>query len=209
MGLHKEFIRPTDYEVGAEYNRLKEERYFVDRDTTGLVRVEAIDAWVGRSRYLPSIASSIFLTGRYFRARHGRRPEVTPTHNPLFHDTDDLLVGLGLYREKFYSANLVHGFGIREYLAAGYRAELTGGYSWGEFDDRIYVGARIMGGGFTRPGYLSGSASVGSYIDRSLEPQRRGHRPAVVLEPLHLPPQPHPSVPGAQLHPGLEPRHGQ
>ena len=165
VGLHKEFIRPTDYEVGAEYNRLKEERYFVDRDTTGLVRVEAIDTWVGRSRYLPSIASSIFLTGRYFRARHGRRPEVTPTHNPLFHDTDDLLVGLGLYREKFYSANLVHGFGIREYLAAGYRAELTGGYSWGEFDDRIYVGARIMGGGFTRPGYLSGSASVGSYID--------------------------------------------
>ena len=44
-------------------------------------------------------------------------------------------MGLGLYREKFYSANMIYGFGRREYLAAGYKAEVTSGYTWGEFSE--------------------------------------------------------------------------
>jgi len=56
---------------------------------------------------------------------------VTKTYNPAFHDTDDVLVGLGLYREKFYTTNMIYGFGTREYLATGYKAELVGGYRGG------------------------------------------------------------------------------
>lgn len=165
VGLRKEFIRPTDYEIGVEYNNVKSEQYFVDLDTTGLVKVRSIDVWGGRSHYLPRIRSSIFATGHYHRARFGLRPDVTPDHNPAFHDSDDLLFGLGLYREKFYSANLVYGFGTREYLATGYKAELTGGYSWGEFSDRLYAGASVKGGDFTPLGYMMGGVAAGTYID--------------------------------------------
>lgn len=70
-----------------------------------------------------------------------RRPLVAPDYNPALHDQDALLVGGGLYREKFYTANMIYGFGTREYLATGYKAEVTTGYSWGEFNDALYLGA--------------------------------------------------------------------
>ena len=76
-----------------------------------------------------------------------------------------MLFGAGLYREKFYTANMVYGFGTREYLATGYKAELVGGYSWGEFNDEMYLGTVYKIGGFTRAGYLMGSFTLGSYID--------------------------------------------
>ena len=34
---------------------------------------------------------------------------MTKTYNPAFHDPDDVLVGLGLYREKFYTTNMIYG----------------------------------------------------------------------------------------------------
>ena len=62
---------------------------------------------------------------------------------------------------------MIYGYGTREYLASGYKAELTGGYSWGEFGERMYLGTGYTIGDFTRIGYLSGGFSLGSYIDLS------------------------------------------
>lgn len=107
----------------------------------------------------------VFLTARYGFARYSLRPDVTKTYNPAFHDTDDVLVGLGLYREKFYTTNMIYGFGTREYLATGYKAELVGGYSWREFGEDMYMGLSYKAGGFTRAGYLMGGFSLGSFID--------------------------------------------
>lgn len=165
MELHKEFLRPTDYEVGVTYNDVKSKYYLVDLDTTELIKVRNLDVWGGRSRYIRPIKSSIFFTGRYEYARYSRRPEVGPNHNPALHDYDQMLFGAGLYRERFYAANMVYGFGVKEYLAAGYRAELVGGYSWGEFNDEMYLGTTYKVGGFIPMGYMMGSFTLGSYID--------------------------------------------
>jgi len=167
FSLSKEFIKPTDYGAGAAYERAKSEFYRVDLDTTDLVQVRRLDFWAGRSRYLASIRSSVFLTGRFTTTRHLRRPEVAPAYNPAFHDADDLLFGAGLYREKFYTANRVYGFGAPEYLAAGYQARLIVGYSWREFDNNVYLGTGYKTGGFTRGGYLMGGFTLGSYIGLS------------------------------------------
>lgn len=165
IGLRKEFILPTDYEVGASYEMVKEKCYLVDLDTSELARVRTIDIWGGRSKYIAPIRSSIYVTGHYNRAKFGMRPMVNPVYNPAFHNSDNLLFGLGLYREKFYSANLVYGFGTREYLATGYNAELVGGYSWGEFNNMMYLGAAFKAGSFKPIGYLMGGFTLGSYID--------------------------------------------
>lgn len=165
MGLRKEFIRPTDYEVGVTYNDIKSKRYMIDLDTSLLVKARNLDIWAGRSRYIKPIRSSIYFTGRYNYARFSRRPEVSANHNPALHDYNAMLYSAGLYREKFYTANMVYGFGTKEYLATGYKAELVSGYSWGEFNDELYLGMSYQTGGFRALGYIMGGITLGSFID--------------------------------------------
>ena len=179
LGLRKEFIRPTDYEIGLTYNDIKDKRYMIEQDTSLLVKERNLDAWGGYSHFLRKIGSSIYLTGRYNYSRVSRRPEVGPRYNPALHDQDALLVGLGLYREKFYSANMIYGFGRREYLAAGYKAEVTSGYTWGEFSDAVYFGVTCEAGGFCPIGYIMGGATLGSYIDPD---NKMWHRSAVDVD---------------------------
>ncbi|MEI3554841.1 MAG: hypothetical protein V8Q54_09655 [Alistipes senegalensis] len=45
MGLRKEFIKPTDYEIGLTYSDIKSKRYMVEQDTSLLVKERNLDAW--------------------------------------------------------------------------------------------------------------------------------------------------------------------
>ena len=88
---------------------------------------------------------------------------------------------------------MIYGFGRREYLATGYKAELTTGYSWGEFNDAMYLGMSYETGGFRGVGYIMGGFTLGKLHRpqrRHVAPQRRGCRSAVVLQPVPLPAQP-------------------
>lgn len=174
IGLHKEFLKPTDYEVGVTYNNERSKHYIIDQDTSLIVKVRNTDVWAGRSRYIQPFKSSVFITTRYNRARFLERPDgVGPEQDPAFHNRDVLLLGGGLYREKFYTANMVYGFGMREYLATGYKAELITGYEWGEFQDALYLGMSYQTGGFRKIGYIMGGFSLGSYIDMETGAWRR------------------------------------
>lgn len=167
MALGKEFLRPTDYEAGVSYSDLKFKQYMIEQDTSLLVRVRNFDAWGGYSHYLASVGSSLFLTTHYNRRRFVQRPgEVSASYHPALHDRDALLFGVGIYREKFLTANMIYGFGTREYLATGFKAELVSGYSWGEFDGGPYLGAGFTAGGFCSAGYIMGGFTLGSSIDR-------------------------------------------
>lgn len=165
IGLRKEFIRPTDYEVGITYENVQSRYYLIDHDTSELMKVKNFDVWAGRSRYFKALNSSFFVTGRYGFAKFDMRPEVGPRHNPYFHGYDRMLFGAGFYREKFFTANMVYGFGVKEYLATGYKTELVSGYSWGEFNNEMYIGASYKVGGFNALGYMMGGFTLGSYID--------------------------------------------
>lgn len=164
--LCKEFLRPTDYEAGVSYNNLKFKEYMIEQDTSLLVRARNFDAWGGYSHFLPSVSSSVYLTGRYNHRRFLLRPnDVTANHHPSLHSHDAALFGAGIYREKFLSANMIYGFGSDEYLATGYKAEIVSGYSWGEFNDEVYLGLSYRTGGFRRAGYIMGGLTLGSYIE--------------------------------------------
>ena len=91
---------------------------------------------------------------------------------------------------------MVYGFGTKEYVATGYKAELVSGYSWGEFDDAVYLGIGFRMGGFKRFGYL-----MGGIHPRQLSTTAPEHGTvvqwmwcAVVLESADFPSQPHPSI---------------
>lgn len=166
LELRKDFYMPTDYEFGAAYNedKLLFDQLYIDEDT--LISYRNWDVWAGLSKQLGSWKSSAFLTARYSDMDFGRRPEVGPRFNPRFHNYDMALVGLGMYREKFYAANMIYGFGYKEYLAAGYRADITLGYNNGEFHKDYYVGLHFRRGAYTRIGYFLGDVTAGTFIER-------------------------------------------
>ncbi len=61
---------------------------------------------------------------------------------------------------------MIYGFGTREYLATGYKAEVTTGYSWGEFNDALYLGASYETGGFPQTGYIMGGFTLKGKLHR-------------------------------------------
>ena len=165
MAVHKDFLKPTDYEFGASFTNIRSKYYMIELDSMDLAKTRNFDLWGGYAHYVPKIGSSLFLTVRYNRERFGERPLVYYRYNPAFHDHDDFLIGMGLYRERFIAANMIYGFGMKEYLATGYKAEVVTGYSWGEFNDKFYLGLACKSGRFRSWGYVMGSFSLGSYID--------------------------------------------
>ncbi len=165
--VQKKFLLRTDYELGISYQDKAEPYYMLFQDSTMRTAGQFLDVWGGRSRYIRPFHNSLYITGRYSRWTYDIRPDVGPDYNPVFHNSQRVLGGIGVYREKFYSATMVYGFGFKEYLAAGYKAELTGGYIWGEFSHDWYLGLHFSKGGFFNGGYLMGGFTLGSYISPS------------------------------------------
>lgn len=164
-GVQKPFLKSTDYELGASFTNIQSKYLILEQDSTDLMKARNFDVWGGYSQFIPVLNASIFFTARYNSERFGLRPQVTPDYNPSFHKHDDLLFGVGIYRERFLSTSMIYGFGIKEYLATGYKAEFTGGYSWREFNNAFYLGLKLNRGLFRPWGYVMGDISLGSYIN--------------------------------------------
>ncbi len=165
LSIVKEFLKPTDYELGATYSNNRSEYYMREEDTIRMARSRNINIWAGISRQINSLRSSIFITGHYHKAHFLERPTIAADLNPAMHNVQQLLGGIGLYRERFLSINMVYGYGLREYLPTGYKAELVSGYSWGEFEDAFYLGMSYRTGNYYSIGYLMGGLTFGSYIN--------------------------------------------
>lgn len=163
--IRKDIYMPNDYEFGFAYNDDKVRFYELYLNENTRIAYKNWDAWLGFSKKLGDWKSSAYLIGRYSNGTFSRRPEVSAKFNPRFHGYETALVGMGFYREKFYAANLIYGFGNKEYMPAGYRLDLTLGYNWGEFNQDYYVAINYRRGGYTRIGYLMGDATVGTYLD--------------------------------------------
>ena len=165
LELRKDLYLPNDYEFGVAYNDDKVRFYQLYLNDYTNISYKTWDTWLGFSKKLGQWASSAYMIGRYQNGTFDRRPEVSPTLNPRFHGYETVLLGMGLYREKFYTANLIYGFGHKEYLPTGYKFDLTLGYNWGEFSEDYYVALNYRRGGYTGIGYFMGDATVGTYIN--------------------------------------------
>ncbi|MBQ8471131.1 MAG: hypothetical protein IJ502_04225 [Alistipes sp.] len=167
VGVEKEFLRPVDYEFGVTYAGNKYEHHLQMLDTTVLVRKRDFNIWGGVTHPMQSLASNGYVAARYNRNRFPLRPaDTAPRNNPDLHGYDAVLFSAGLYREHFYSSDLIYAYGSREYLASGFKSELTAGYTWEEFDDKYYIGTSQMFGGFIdRFGFLKGGFDLGGFIN--------------------------------------------
>lgn len=164
LSIGKELIRPTDYGVGASFIRNKTIYNEDDPNQIIFSRIKKSDLWGGFSHEFKSIRSSLYTLLHFTRTRFEERPEVAFGLNPAYHEGDQLLGSLGIYRERFLTTNMIYGYGTREYIGTGYQAELIGGYHWGEYHNGYYLGAGLKGGDFFSWGYAYGGVEIGSYI---------------------------------------------
>lgn len=165
--ISKDFITPTDYMLGIYGADERLDYYMLYADSSDAIKLHKYDVWAGKSYHLRSINSSIYFTGGYSFGRFTGRPGVSERFNPAFHHYKTMLYSVGLYREKFYAANMIYGYGFQEYVAAGYQAELVGGFNWGEFRKDYYVGINIHQGNYYPFGYMRFDMGGGTFIDHN------------------------------------------
>lgn len=184
--LNKKFIQPTDHEVGLIVENVRTPVYVhyenpADTvDASYMVHYDNLDVWGGGSWYVPGTGGSVYAMGRVNGLRyHGlpqrideeepprNPPELTvgTGMNPYFYDRILSLASVGFYEERFLTTNLIYGYGYDEYVATGYRAELTVGYLHNKFQPGWYGGLLLRAGRFTPAGYVMGNVSVGSFYD--------------------------------------------
>ena len=190
--LNKKFIQPADYEIGAVFENVRNAlyvRYEAPRDTVAasyMLHYNNVDLWGGKSWYLPEVESSVYGMARFNNIRYLDPPRIyeqeDPPQNPVelpvgegmnpyFYDRTLVLGTLGFYSERFLTTSLIYGYGYDEYVATGYRAEATFGYTHSDYQSGWYGGIALRSGGFTPVGYFMGDLSVGTFYDfRSRRP---------------------------------------
>jgi hypothetical protein len=116
--------------VGSSF--IRDKTIYSEDEENGVVfsRIKKTDLWGGLSHSLRAIRANIFAMFRLTRTRFEERPEVESNLNPAYHESDELLGSIGLYREHFLTTNMIYGYGTREYIGTGYQAEVIGGYHW-------------------------------------------------------------------------------
>lgn len=168
---NKSLLLPDDYMLGVyggwEQNRVLD---VTQEDIKGdneylIFAKKEFDFWGGKSFFIEPLNSSFYIMGRYHYLDFTDIPIKTgPELNPYFHDRQLLMGSMGMYRQKYMAANLVYGYGFREYVPVGYMAEVNGGYSWQEYGEGWYAGVSARAGGFTPIGYFMGDVRAGGYF---------------------------------------------
>ena len=167
-GVSKELILPTDYSTGANYLMQRNPQFLICDDTTVTVSNNLLEFSAIGTLEVEPLRSSVYLSGHFYDNRFVDRPAVAATVNPAYHNLRRTMFAMGAYREKFYTTTLIYGYGNNEYISAGYRAELVGGYSWEEFSDHYYLGANFSIANLShKQNYIWGKISMGSFIDAS------------------------------------------
>jgi hypothetical protein len=109
---------------------------------------------------------NLSIASRVFREEFSERPYVDADSNQFFFNDLLFLNEVVLTKRKFLKSTLIQAFGITEDIPIGYLFKLVGGYEFGEFEDRPYVGLGTSAGDFWKGvGYFTASAELGGFID--------------------------------------------
>ena len=177
VSFQREFLTPLmKWGGGFDFGNL-EQIYMLDETAdTLIVETDSIripyksnfqDFWLGRSFVLGSTSDRMNLTlsSRITREDFTDRPFVAPDSNYFFHHDVLWLNQLELTKRKYLKSTMIQAFGITEDVPIGYQFRLIGGYEFGEFNDRPYLGLGIGAGDFWRKwGYFSADAEIGGFF---------------------------------------------
>lgn len=161
----KYFVKPNDWAAGVRYDRKREEKYINYEYIFHLQDKQDITLWFGQSINIsPRWGDNFFYSFKVNETKFFERPYQSSTYNSYFHNSRDVLMSVGFYKEKFYRGNRIYDFGKTENIPYGYKVELIGGYRYGEYDTAPYVGTRLSIGNAINIGYVSASINAGTFL---------------------------------------------
>lgn len=107
-----------------------------------------------------------FVAARSFYSDFYILPERFKTvYNYSYADLNGLLLSYTLYRQNFYRANFIYGFGLNEDLPEGLSATVIGGYTNKQGIKRGYYGAEFEGTHVSRSGaFTDYTLRTGSFV---------------------------------------------
>jgi hypothetical protein len=107
----------------------------------------------------------LIVSGRISNIDYSLRPPVDTDMNQRFHDRTTALGSIGISQRRYFKDQLIFGYGRTEDIPYGSLIELTGGFEWGEFKERYFIGGKVSRGGYIREaGYFLGSLSLESFL---------------------------------------------
>lgn len=129
------------------------------------------DFWVARAFPLnlkdPVLneRTRLIFSGRLSNIDFILRPEVNAFLNHRFHDRTLSVLSVGVSQRRYFKDQLILGYGRTEDVPYGMLIELLGGYEWGEFYNRYFMGGNISRGGYIgNMGYFYSRLSLESFL---------------------------------------------
>lgn len=171
LALSRELVSPVlRYAGGLDLKRVRidvaEDSLLTVADNTS----NLIDLWAGRPIRIPLVSQEIdrrrflFVSARALYLDFTRRPPVTRTTFPQYHDINYYLGSLAFIQSRFYRTNLLYNFGRTEDVPYGFVAQMTYGVAGAEFARRTYAAAVVAAGRqYDRLGYGAVALRIGGH----------------------------------------------
>lgn len=107
----------------------------------------------------------LIFSGRVSNIKFSLRPEVDINLNQQYHNRTLTIASVGISQRRYFKDQLIFGYGRTEDIPYGVQVELLGGYEWGEFDNRHFLGGKVGRGGYVgNLGYFLGWFSLESFL---------------------------------------------
>jgi len=160
-------VENKEYRISRNYDFPPD--FSIDTNNNVVIGYFGADIFGGYNLPVSPISSHnpVFLSsGAAIETRnYFERPKTRPDTNIRYQDRADILFSVGFFRNNYYRTRYVNDFGKTEDIPYGMNLTLTGGYEWGEFFDRPYMGLSVSAGNFlTGKGYYFFLAEAGSFV---------------------------------------------
>jgi len=105
-----------------------------------------------------------------YKRQYLYRPFVSIDSNSIYANYTNLLGSIALAKQDYFRTNYITSFGKAEYLPYGFQFSVTGGYTWSEFNNLPYFGAKVLSTTYVeKVGYIFTDINIGSHFTDKLE----------------------------------------
>lgn len=151
------------------YHQYEEKKLFSQYFRDEKLQLNRQVLWLGQALRIGNRnnATNVVFAASLQNNLYSKRPYVDADSNQLFHNSSQVLAGLILSKNSYYTGNYIYQFGRTEDIPYGYQIAVNFGPDAYEYSNRFYTSvsaglAKFM----TGFGYLSGRATWDGYWDK-------------------------------------------
>lgn len=157
---------------GITYTTSEEPYRIFAKDSLISIDYDIVDWWFGRSfrvsrKSYVSAPYKLTFAVKYRKVHFDEGLSTTPTDNPYFHSTDQLLFSVGLSNQNLYQSRYIYSFGVTEDIPVGFKIQISSGYEKSQYQRRIVTSGEMSSAEITSLGYFYLSFRAGGYLAKN------------------------------------------